>query len=307
MSDSLNSPRVSNLSGNNSLQEIFVLTCSGDPYGNEKRVMTAGPLSALGTVKEVQIFAGEGSGIIVNANGLPFNAVTSTGRFDISIHAPTLKSNLQIGSADIVDATNEAINNKIAKRGHLGAIAFNSGVATGIDSFAIGTNTQAIGDISFAGGAYSAASQACSYAYGWRAKAVHLGASVESDTQDADVSSLNDNEKRFRFSGGYHFMSGSAFFEFDVSSRVSSAHHFVASARSGQNATVTIGNITDNNAVINSELLTADRLQKVPNKDGIFAFRPDGPYSNDAAAAAAGVEIGDIYYHGDGKVHVRQT
>ena len=86
-------------------------------------------------------------------------------------------------------------------------------VASGNYSFAIGSNTTASGLISFAGGVTSTASGDYSYAYGTNAKAIHDGASVESDSQAADVESTTTDEKTFRFANGYRFLGGSAYFE----------------------------------------------------------------------------------------------
>ncbi len=97
-----------------------------------------------------------------------------------------------------------------------GIASFASGDSTTASegaSFAIGFSTTASGPYSFAGGSNSLASAEVSYAYGVRAKAIHIGASVESDSQDADVESLTTDEKTFRFANGYRFLGGSAYFE----------------------------------------------------------------------------------------------
>jgi hypothetical protein len=50
---------------------------------------------------------------------------------------------------------------------------------------------------------------------------------------------------------------------------------------------------------------TGDRDIALPDSDGVIALIPTGPYSNDANAAAAGIPIGGLYYHGNGVVHIR--
>jgi hypothetical protein len=97
-----------------------------------------------------------------------------------------------------------------------GIASFASGDSTTASegaSFAIGFSTTASGPYSFAGGSNSLASAEASYAYGVRAKAIHIGASVESDSQAADVESTTTDEKTLRFANGYRFLGGSAYFE----------------------------------------------------------------------------------------------
>jgi hypothetical protein len=91
--------------------------------------------------------------------------------------------------------------------------AFGEGsTAQGGISFALGESCTASGARSFAGGELSTASSGSSRAIGTRAKAIHEGASVESDSQDADVASTTTDEKTFRFANGYRFLGGSATF-----------------------------------------------------------------------------------------------
>lgn len=85
--------------------------------------------------------------------------------------------------------------------------------ASGVSSHAEGSNTTASGINSHAGGSNSTASGNVSYAQGTNAKAIHDGASVESDSESADVESTTTDEKSFRFANGYRFLGGSAYFE----------------------------------------------------------------------------------------------
>jgi hypothetical protein len=88
--------------------------------------------------------------------------------------------------------------------------------ASGGNSHAEGSNTTASGLNSHAGGLGSTASGDASYAQGTNAKAIHDGASVESDSEAADVESTTTDEKTFRFANGYRFLGGSATFDAGV-------------------------------------------------------------------------------------------
>lgn len=81
-------------------------------------------------------------------------------------------------------------------------------IASGYASTAFGNGTTASGYASTASGTVSTASGDFSIAIGYRAKAIHDGASVESDSQDADVESTTTDEKTFRFQNGYRFLGG---------------------------------------------------------------------------------------------------
>jgi hypothetical protein len=94
--------------------------------------------------------------------------------------------------------------------------AFNASNASGDFSFACGQNTVASGNNSIAMGFESGASEAFAVAIGRRAKAIHIGASVESDSEAVDVESTATDEKTFRFANGYRFLGGSATFSAGV-------------------------------------------------------------------------------------------
>jgi hypothetical protein len=95
------------------------------------------------------------------------------------------------------------------------SFAINSSTASGELSFASVGGT-ASGDYAFASGLASVASGNFSVAIGTRAKVIHAGASVESDSEDADVESTAIDEKTFRFANGYRFLGGSATFSAGV-------------------------------------------------------------------------------------------
>jgi len=97
-----------------------------------------------------------------------------------------------------------------------GSFAINNSTASGDLSFAAGGGTTASGDYSLAFGFSSVAMEIHSAAIGRRAKSIHAGASVESDSQDADVESTAIDEKTFRFANGYRFLGGSATFSAGV-------------------------------------------------------------------------------------------
>jgi hypothetical protein len=88
-----------------------------------------------------------------------------------------------------------------------------STTAGGESSHAEGFLTNANGDYSHAEGNSTTASGDYSSATGHRAKAIHDGARVESDSQNADVSSTTTNQYTARFQNGYEFKGGLAAFE----------------------------------------------------------------------------------------------
>jgi hypothetical protein len=92
--------------------------------------------------------------------------------------------------------------------------------ASGIASHAEGQDTVASGDYSHAegnsttaSGNYHAEGNSSASATGRRAKAIHDGARVEADSQDADVSSTTTDQYTARFQNGYEFKGGLAAFE----------------------------------------------------------------------------------------------
>ena len=85
--------------------------------------------------------------------------------------------------------------------------------ASGEASHAEGFLTDASGDYSHAEGNSTTASGDYSSATGRRSNAMHDGARVEADSQDADVSSTTTNQYTARFQNGYTFKGGQAVFE----------------------------------------------------------------------------------------------
>ena len=85
--------------------------------------------------------------------------------------------------------------------------------ASGVASHAEGFSTTASGSYSHAEGGSTTASGNYSSATGRRGKAIHDGARVEADSQDADVSSTTTNQFTARFQNGYEFKGGLAAFE----------------------------------------------------------------------------------------------
>jgi hypothetical protein len=88
-----------------------------------------------------------------------------------------------------------------------------STIASGDYSHAEGFLTTASGAASHAEGSFTTASGDYSSATGRRGKAIHNGARVEADSQDADVSSTTTNQFTARFQNGYEFKGGLAAFE----------------------------------------------------------------------------------------------
>jgi hypothetical protein len=85
--------------------------------------------------------------------------------------------------------------------------------ASGAASHAEGFSTIASGSASHAEGTGTTASGDYSSATGRRGKAIHDGARVEADSQDADVSSTTTDQFTARFQNGYEFKGGLAAFE----------------------------------------------------------------------------------------------
>jgi hypothetical protein len=84
---------------------------------------------------------------------------------------------------------------------------------SGVASHAEGSSTLASGLASHAEGSSTTASGNYSSATGRRGKAIHQGARVEADSQDADVSSTTTDQFTARFQNGYEFKGGLAAFE----------------------------------------------------------------------------------------------
>jgi hypothetical protein len=86
-------------------------------------------------------------------------------------------------------------------------------IASANFSHAEGAATTASGDASHAEGFFTTASGNYSSATGRRGKAIHDGARVEADSQNADVSSTTTDQFTARFQNGYEFKGGLAAFE----------------------------------------------------------------------------------------------
>ena len=64
---------------------------------------------------------------------------------------------------------------------------------------------------------------------------------------------------------------------------------------------------TSKTANVKADLLTDDRAQQVPDKDGVFCIvKTTDNFANDSAAATGGIAIGQ-YYHTSGVVKIRLT
>jgi hypothetical protein len=143
------------------------------------------------------------------------SATTSDGTAELSL------ASIQAGSEDGIIFKNQ-IGDTIGVMADAGdgsgsGFAFGeASTAQGGISFALGETCTASGARSFAGGVLSTASSEYSRAIGTQAKAIHIGASVESDSEAADVQSTAINEKTFRFANGYRFLGGSATFSAGV-------------------------------------------------------------------------------------------
>jgi hypothetical protein len=116
--------------------------------------------------------------------------------------------------------------------------------ASGGASIALGSLSTSSGFLSFVNGGSCVASADFAHAAGVRAKAIHIGASVESDSQDADVESTATNEKTFRFANGYRFLGGTASFTAVVAPSEVKSANFTAE-NGGEYIAVTTLTVTD--------------------------------------------------------------
>lgn len=139
------------------------------------------------------------------------NSVTSATTSDATCEL-SLES-LQVGQNSVVTGSAAAAIGECTASSSYDFAAGYQNTASGGASIALGSGSTASGVVSFANGGACVASADFSHAAGFRAKAIHNGASVESDSQDADVESLTTDEKTFRFANGYRFLGGSATFE----------------------------------------------------------------------------------------------
>ena len=139
------------------------------------------------------------------------NSVTSATTSDATCEL-SLES-LQVGQNSVVTGSAAAAIGECTASSSYDFAAGYQNTASGGASIALGSGSTASGVVSFANGGACVASADFSHAAGFRAKAIHNGASVESDSQDADVESLTTDEKTFRFANGYRFLGGSAYFE----------------------------------------------------------------------------------------------
>lgn len=139
------------------------------------------------------------------------NSVTSATTSDATCEL-SLES-LQVGQNSVVTGSAAAAIGECTASSSYDFAAGYQNTASGGASIALGSGSTASGVVSFANGGACVASADFSHAAGFRAKAIHNGASVESDSQDADVESLTTDEKTFRFANGYRFLGGTATFE----------------------------------------------------------------------------------------------
>ncbi len=109
-----------------------------------------------------------------------------------------------------------AIGSSTIASGSVSTAIGNGTTASGLSSLSAGEFTEASGDYSVALGLFSLASGDYSSATGRRAKAIHDGARVEADSQNADVSSTTTDQYTARFQNGYAFKGGRAVFEGDI-------------------------------------------------------------------------------------------
>jgi hypothetical protein len=160
------------------------------------------------------------------------SATTSDGTCDLSLDTLVVGTGTASGANSVAIGVNHTVSgssalaigeNCTASAANAIAIGIDS-TASGISALAFGNNCTASGGSSFAQGSSTAsgvfsrafgsgclASENYTHAQGVQAKAIHEGASVESDSRDSDVESTTIDEKTFRFRS-YRFLGGSATF-----------------------------------------------------------------------------------------------
>jgi hypothetical protein len=143
---------------------------------------------------------------------------TASGLRSVAIGQSTASGNLSLASGSSTASEDYAFatGDNTTASGYASHSSGAGSTASGYAADASGDGTAASGYAAQSQGSASTASADYSVATGRRAKAIHIGASVESDSQDADVESLLTNEKTFRFANGYRFLGGSATFEVNV-------------------------------------------------------------------------------------------
>jgi len=151
---------------------------------------------------------------------------------------------LRVGPNTVSGAYTVAIGRETTASGQYSfAGGFNS-TSSGDLSFAFGGAT-ASGIASFAFGDSALASGDASYAFGTNAQAIHVGASVESDSRTAVITqSTTTDEKTFNFLNGYRFLGGSATFTAVIAPLEVKSSNFTA-ANGGSYVTVNNATVTD--------------------------------------------------------------
>jgi len=141
------------------------------------------------------------------------------------------------------------------------AVAEGSGtIASGDYSHAEGIGTTASGDYSHAEGFATTASGDYSSATGRRGKAIHNGARVEADSQNADVSSTTTDQFTARFQNGYEFKGGALTLDTDlaITEGGTGASTVGAAKQNLQVPTRTVTATTDTALVTDSTILVDD-------------------------------------------------
>lgn len=156
-------------------------------------------LSGVGVPEIVEVRQGPAG---LNGPNNVTSATTSDATCVLTLEALSVGPN-----STVTGSAAAAIGESSATASYAFAVGYQN-TASGGASFASGTGSTASGFASFTLGSSCLASGTSSIAIGVRAKAIHDGASVESDSQDADVESTTTDEKTFRFQNGYRFLGG---------------------------------------------------------------------------------------------------
>jgi hypothetical protein len=189
------------------------------------------------------------------------SSTTSDGTCNLSLDT------LIVGTGTASGARSVALGNGTTASGRNSLAVGAFSASTGEHSFATGDSSTASGSISYAGGLSSLASEPLTRAVGNRAKAIHSGASVESDSQDSDVGSTAADEKTFRFANGYRFLGGSATFSGSVTASGALAGSNLSGTNTGDQTTIT-GNAGTATALQTSRDIFGQSFNGTGNVDG---------------------------------------
>lgn len=335
MSDSIDSPRFSNVPLVNTASGLFIMLMSGDPSGSQKVsgfAISQSEFAATfggGTVTSVGLTGSNG----ITVTGAP---ITGSGSFSIAVDAVALKAHLAISSADITNATASPTPNTMVVRDGSGSISVAGVAASGSVSganLAFTTSFTANGNSNYSDTAtfnYTTASRASHKnalilvsedianmgRRSFAAPAIASPATIEPfntgryDSVSLPETSLADYTVKLpqplaigsplgainQYNGSYWIHHHAAFSTLTI---LDHANNVMLTHLGVCSVLVRENRDEGDTAFYTLNILTY--------REGEIAIQPKGPYNNDAAAALAGIPIGGLYYQTGGTVHIRLT